>query len=89
MSDTRSLREITREIRQTWTKKDGSGNVWFGAKPYLEAMERIAESGNDHSWFYNDSAETIVLYFLSNAAQYRGEAAKRIKAELRAKYGIK
>lgn len=85
----RSLLDITREIRQTWVKGDGTGNVWFGARPYLEAMEDIARSGNDHSWFYNDPAEMVVRYFISNAATWRGEAARRIKAELRAKYGIK
>jgi hypothetical protein len=30
-----------------------------------------------------DGAETIVRYFLSNASTWRGEDAKRIKAELK------
>jgi hypothetical protein len=33
--------------------------------------------------FYADSAQSVVLYFLSNAATWRGETAKRIKAELK------
>jgi hypothetical protein len=31
-----------------------------------------------------DSAESIVAYFLSNAATWRGADARRIKAELKA-----
>jgi hypothetical protein len=30
-----------------------------------------------------DSAKSVVLYFLSNANTWRGEHAKRIKAELK------
>jgi hypothetical protein len=30
-----------------------------------------------------DSAESIVLYFLSNATTWRGETARRIKTELK------
>jgi hypothetical protein len=29
-----------------------------------------------------DDAKTIVLYFLANAQTWRGEVAKRVKAEL-------
>jgi hypothetical protein len=31
----------------------------------------------------HDSGESIVLYFLSNARSWRGDAARRIKAELK------
>jgi hypothetical protein len=34
--------------------------------------------------YYFDSGKTIVLYFLSNAGTWKGENAKRIKAELKA-----
>lgn len=84
----RPLLDIVREIRETWVNKTGP-SVYFGAVPYLEAMENIAGLGNDHHPFYEDSAKSIVVYFLSNASTYRGEAAKRIKAELKRKYGIK
>lgn len=72
---TRSLAAIARDIRQTWPK------VYFGAVPYLEAMaqlERITDM------YFQDSAESIVLYFLSNASTWRGPDAKRIKLELKA-----
>jgi hypothetical protein len=34
--------------------------------------------------YYNESGATVVRYFLSNASTWRGEDAKRIKAELKA-----
>ena len=70
----RSLREIALEIRRDWK------NVYFGAEPYLAAMSQM-ESINDNYMF--DSGKTIVLYFLGNASSWRGETARRIKAELK------
>lgn len=71
----RPIYEIAREIRKDWGAK-----VNFAAKPYLDAMMNL-ESINDN--YYFDSAKSVVLYFLSNASTWRGETAKRIKAELR------
>jgi hypothetical protein len=71
----RSLSTIAREIRADWKKP------YFGAVPYLDAMLSL-DSIDDE--YYYDSAETIVIYFLANAATYRGETAKRIKLELKA-----
>ena len=71
----RPLHEIAREIRGDWK------NVNFGAKPYLDALASL-DSINDS--YYQDSAKSVVLYFLSNASTWRGETAKRIKAELKA-----
>ena len=70
----RSLREIAREIRREWK------NVNFGAEPYLNAMAQL-DSIDDNYMF--DSGKTIVLYFLGNASSWRGESARRIKAELK------
>jgi hypothetical protein len=69
----RPLNEIAFEIRKTWPKP------YFGAIPYIEAMfslDKITDS------FGYDSGESIVSYFLANAKTWRGEDAKRIKAEL-------
>jgi hypothetical protein len=55
--------------------------VNFGAVPYLDAMTTL---GSIHDDYGCDSAESIVRYFLSNATGWRGETAKRIKAELKA-----
>jgi hypothetical protein len=71
----RSIREIAGEIRKEWHP------VYFGAVPYLEAMLQIDKITDA---YYADSAETVVLYFLSNSATWRGPVARSIKAELRA-----
>ena len=70
----RPLYEIAAEIRKTWTK------VSPYASEYLNAMASL-NSINDN--YYFDSGKSIVLYFLSNASSWRGEDARRIKAELK------
>ncbi len=72
---TRPLCEIARDIKKDWK------NVYFGAKPYLDAMATL-NSINDN--YGSESGKTMVLYFLSNASTWRGETAKRIKTELKA-----
>ena len=71
----RPLYEIAEEIDRTWPK------VNFGAVPYLQAMKSLGSV--EDNYFY-DSGKSIVLYFLANAGTWRGEDAKRIKAELKA-----
>ena len=70
----RAIKDISKEIRSDWKKP------YFGAVPYLEAMETL-NSIEDN--YYMDSAKSIVLYFLANATTWRGETARRIKAELK------
>jgi len=72
---TRPLYQIANEIKKTWPK------VYFGAVPYLDAMTTLNSINDKYGW---DSADSIVRYFLSNATTWRGEDAKRIKAELKA-----
>jgi hypothetical protein len=71
---TRPLSVIARDIRATWPK------VYFGAVPYLQAM---AQLGSINDKYYEDSARSVVNYFLANAGTWRGEDARRIKAELK------
>ena len=71
----RPIYDIAYDIKQDWKKP------YFGAVPYLDAMLQL-ESINDK--YICDSAKSIVLYFLSNANTWRGDTAKRIKAELKA-----
>lgn len=71
---TRSLRDIAVEIHQNWAKPN------YAALPYMRAMLSLESM---QSAYGQDNARSIVLYFLSNAATWRGAAAKRIKAELR------
>ena len=52
----RPLYEIAREIRKDWGSK-----VYFGAKPYLDAMASLNSINDNYGW---DSAKSIVLYFL-------------------------
>jgi len=73
-TQTRPLYRIAHEIYGDWT------NVYFGAVPYLDAMSEL--DGIDE-YYYLDSARSVVLYFLSNASTWRGETARRIKAELK------
>jgi hypothetical protein len=70
----RPLCEIAREIRKDWK------NVNYAAAPYLDAMGSLNSIQDD---YYADSGVSVVLYFLSNASSWRGETAKRIKAELK------
>ena len=75
VSTNRSLATIARDVRRHWP------NVYFGAVPYLNAMGSL-DSISDN--YYEDSGRSVVAYFLSNASTWRGEHAKRIKAELKA-----
>ena len=76
----RSISSIAYEIGVYWDKP------YFGAVPYLNAMKSI---GTIDEMYGADSAKSIVLYFLSNATTWRGEHAKRIKAELKTLAGVK
>jgi len=71
----RELNKIAADIEQKWQ------NVNYAARPYLDAMHTL-KSIDDK--YYADSAESVVLYFLSNAKGWRGENARTIKAELKA-----
>jgi hypothetical protein len=70
----RSLSVIAYEIRADWAKP------YFGAVPYLEALESLDQVTDR---YYEDDAEDVVRYFLANATTWRGETARRIKAELK------
>ena len=80
MTATRPLYEIASEIRKDWKK------VYFGAVPYLEAMSTL-DSIEDNFMF--DSGKSVVIYFLSNATTWKGETARRVKAELKKMAGLK
>jgi len=69
----RPLHEIAAEIKADWK------NVNYAAKPYVEAMATLDQITDK---YYLDSADSVVRYFLCNAGTWRGEVAKRVKAEL-------
>ena len=70
----RPIRAIALDIIKSWQKP------YFGAIPYLTAM-RSLNTLEDR--YFEDDAKSIILYFLANAGTYRGEDAKRFKAELK------
>ena len=71
----RDLCDIACDIRKNWK------NVYFGAEPYLSAMARMHSITEP---YLSDPGFEIVIYFLTNAAYWRGEEAQFIKAELKA-----
>jgi len=75
----RSLSVIAREIGSDWGTK-GKGVSPY-ARPYLDAMQTLDKITDD---YFADSGKSIVLYFLANANSWRGEVARRVKAELKA-----
>jgi hypothetical protein len=70
----RPIYDIAADVRANWPK------VNYAALPYLEAMEYISKPSDEYGC---EDGKTQVMYFLSNASGWRGDAAKRIKAELR------
>lgn len=74
----RPLYDIAAEIQAKWAKP------YFGAVPYLRAMHDLNSMSDSYGL---DDADSIVRYFLANAQTWRGEDARRIKAELREMLG--
>lgn len=72
----RPLREIANDIFNDWFPK-----VYFGAMPYLKSMRNLDQITDSDS---NDSAKSVVSYFLANAGTWKGPVARQIKAELKA-----
>lgn len=72
---TRPLYTIAREILADWQRP------YFGAVPYVQAMAHLASAADQYGL---DDGRSVVRYFLANASTWRGETAKRVKAELRA-----
>ena len=64
---------IAKIVHEDWKK------IYFGAVPYLQAMERI---NSIEEMFFEDTAKSVVRYFLSNAVSWRGEVARAVKAKL-------
>lgn len=71
----RPLHAIAADIRASWP------SPYYGAVPYLDALSTLTSI--DES-YYDDDAETVVRYLLANLSTFRGEAARSIKAELKA-----
>lgn len=75
----RPLSEIAREIRVDWSAQRKDKRVPVFADAYLRPMETLTAITDN---YHMDTAVSVVAYFLSNAATWKGDTAKRIKAEL-------
>ena len=81
----RPIYEIATEIKQdiiTVTKSFSYAVVhakYRALMPYLDAMSSLEDMS---SRFGAESASSIIAYFLANAGQWKGETARRVKAEL-------
>lgn len=73
-TETRTLRIIAGEIQRDWGDK-----VYFGAVPYLKAMRGLEKVTDKYGL---DDGDDIVRRFLVNAKSWRGDTARRVKAEL-------
>lgn len=77
---TRPLWAISKDIRANWE------NPYFGAIPYIDALSQLDNVGEKFGF---DDAKSLIMYFLANASTWRGNDAKRIKAELKTMIGSK
>lgn len=73
------LYEYAAEIKQDYRKQGKP--VYFAAVPYVDAMRSLSGMNSSLGW---DTAEEIVIRLLGNLGTWRGETAKRVKAELKA-----
>jgi hypothetical protein len=70
----RTICAIANEVNEDWKKP------YFGAVPYLDAMRSLSTIREN---YFDDSAESVVMYFLANSGTWRGDVAKRVKLELK------
>lgn len=72
-----TIAQLARLVQRDWR------NVNFGARPYLDAMFSLDVMAPRDGHYYQDTGESVVAYFISNATTWRGENAKVIKKELK------
>lgn len=77
----RKLYQIADEAMQDmWEiKNEHPRKTYTYCWPYLDAMRGLSELNQNYG---ADSAVSVVSYFLANASYWKGETARRIKAEL-------
>ena len=80
----RTFSVIAFEVLHLWKTKYGKDLPWSlkCALPYLEAMLECDTTNKDEA-YYAETVESVVIYFLANITNWRGDDAKRIKAELK------
>lgn len=80
----RTFSAIAAEVLNLWKTKYGKDLPWSlkCALPYLQAMLECDTTDKD-AQYYAETVESVVVYFLANITNWRGDDAKRIKAELK------
>ena len=80
----RTFSAIAGEVLNLWKTKYGKNLPWSlkCALPYLEAMLECDTTDKD-AVYYVETVESVVVYFLANITNWRGDDAKRVKAELK------
>lgn len=74
----RSLYDIAQDIVSDYM--DRGKNVPEYARPYVDAMMCLDKITDN---YIMDSGDMIVRYALSNLSTWRGDTARRVKAELK------
>lgn len=77
----RPLHEIAEDILRAWREEKTSSHTTYAARPYVMAMRELRTIDDNYGM---DSARSVVAYALSNLSSWRGENARRLKAELKA-----
>lgn len=80
----RPIHEIAEDIRADYRSKGKP--VYYSAKPYVDAMLYLDKVTD---YYGLDSGDMILRYALSNLSSWRGETARRVKAEMREMLGMK
>lgn len=75
----RPLNKIAADILAAWGPPPHQKVYQIWCKPYVNAMLSLKSIGDTYGL---DPADDIVLRFLTNAAGWKGDEARRIKAEL-------
>ena len=83
-TEKRTFSAIAAEVLNLWKTKYGKDLPWSlkCSLPYLEAMI-ACETTDKNAQYYAETVESVVVYFLANITNWRGDDAKRIKAELK------
>ena len=79
---TRSLAEIAAEIEADYRAKGKP--VYFAAAPYVTALRTTSAATDLSGKYFEDDLEGVIIRLLGNLSTWRGETAKRVKAELQA-----
>lgn len=80
----RTFSAIAAEVLNLWKTKYGKNLPWSlkCALPYLQAMLKC-DTTDKNARYYVETVESVAIYFLANITNWRGDDAKRIKAELK------